>query len=69
MGVAKKKRGPGRPKRDDPPKMLATTIPESLYDAFRAFAKASDRPQSEHLADALRAYLKKHTRNTSRSNS
>jgi hypothetical protein len=46
--------------------MLATTIPKSLYDEFRALAKASDRPQSEHLADALRAYLRRHARNISR---
>jgi hypothetical protein len=55
-----KKRGRGRPKHsDDPPVILATTIPKSLDRALREHAKATGRPRSEHLAEAIRAYLKK----------
>jgi Ribbon-helix-helix protein, copG family len=55
-----KKRGPGRPKhKDDPPVILATTIPKSLDRALREHAKVTGRPRSEHLADAIRAYLKR----------
>jgi hypothetical protein len=37
-----KKRGPGRPKHgDDPPVILATTIPKSLDLALREHAKAT----------------------------
>jgi hypothetical protein len=54
-----KKRKRGRPKHaDDPPVVLATTIPKSLDRALREFAKSSGRPRSEHLAAALRAYLR-----------
>jgi len=56
--VVAKKRGPGRPKhKDDPPVILATTIPKSLDRALREHAKVTGRPRSEHLADAIRAYL------------
>jgi len=59
LAVAKK-RGPGRPKhKDDPPVILATTIPKSLDRALREHAKVTGRPRSEHLADAIRAYLRR----------
>jgi hypothetical protein len=59
-GVAKK-RGPGRPKHaDDPPVILATTIPRSLDGALREHAKVTGQPRSEHLAAAIRAYLKRY---------
>lgn len=55
-----KKRGPGRPKhKEDPPVILATTIPKSLDRASREHAKVTSRPRSEHLADAIRAYKTK----------
>ena len=58
--VVAKKRGPGRPKhKDDPPVILATTIPKSLDRALREHAKVTGRPRSEHLADAIRAYLRR----------
>jgi hypothetical protein len=58
--VVAKKRGPGRPKhKGDPPVVLATTIPKSLDRALREHAKATGRPRSEHLAAAIRAYLRK----------
>ena len=58
--VVAKKRGPGRPKhKDDPPVILATTIPKSLDRALREHAKVTGRPRSEHLADAIRAYVRR----------
>jgi hypothetical protein len=58
--VVAKKRGPGRPKhKDDPPVILATTIPKSLDRALREHARVTGRPRSEHLADAIRAYLRR----------
>jgi hypothetical protein len=55
-----KKRKRGRPQhKEDPPVILATTIPKSLDRALREHAKATGRPRSEHLAAAIRAYLKK----------
>ena len=57
------KRGPGRPKHaDDSPVILATTIPKSLDRALREHAKATAKPRSEHLATAIRAYLRKEKR-------
>ena len=65
--VVAKKRGPGRPKhKDDPPVILATTIPKSLDRALREHAKVTGRPRSEHLADAIRAYLRRATATLSR---
>ena len=65
--VVSKKRGPGRPKHtDDPPVILATTIPKSLDRALREHAKATATPRSEHLAAAIRAYLNRHGRRTTR---
>jgi hypothetical protein len=52
-----KKRGRGRPAHsDDPPKLLATTIPTSVYLLLERIADLQKRPKSEILADALRAY-------------
>jgi hypothetical protein len=57
-----KKRGRGRPKHsEDPPVILATTIPKSLDRALREHAKLTGRPRSEHLSEAIRAYLKQGT--------
>jgi len=62
-----KKRGRGRPKHtDDPPVILATTIPKSLDRALREHARVTGRPRSEHLAEAIRAYLNRHPARTTR---
>jgi hypothetical protein len=64
-----KKRGRGRPKHtDDPPVILATTIPKSLDKALREHAKATGRPRSEHLAEAIRTYLKRSSVATRKTN-
>ena len=63
LSAVAKKRGPGRPKHtDDPPVILATNIPKSLDRVLREHAKATGRPRSELLAEAIRAYLKKPAR-------
>ena len=42
LSAVAKKRGPGRPKhKDDPPVILATTIPKSLDRALREHAKVT----------------------------
>jgi hypothetical protein len=51
------KRKPGRPAHhDDPPKLFSTTIPTSAYELLSRISDAQNRPKSEVLADALRAY-------------
>lgn len=47
----------GRPPHADPPVFIATNLPKSLRDQLKALAGATDIPMSEHLADAVAAYL------------
>jgi hypothetical protein len=60
----KPQRTRGRPAhRDDPPKLFSTTIPESVYTLLSAIATMQNRPKSEVLTDALRAYGRRISRN------
>jgi hypothetical protein len=57
--MAKKKRGPGRPKHtDDPPVKLMTTIPKSIDRLLTVLKERTGRPRSELIAEALRSYAK-----------
>jgi metal-responsive CopG/Arc/MetJ family transcriptional regulator len=59
VAVAKKKRGPGRPKHvDDPPAKLGTTIPQSVVRLLDRLTAQMGQPRSEVVAAALRAYAK-----------
>jgi hypothetical protein len=50
----------GRPPHtDDPPQLFSTTIPESVYGLLRELSEKQNRPKSEILSDALRAYARR----------
>jgi len=50
----------GRPAhKEDPPKLFSTTIPISVYEALVALSERQERPKSEILADAIRAYARR----------
>jgi hypothetical protein len=57
-GLTRRPRG-RPPHTEDPPVPLATTIPRSIDRALRQLAADTDRPMSEHLAHALRTYIRR----------
>ena len=54
------KRGPGRPRHLDPPKMLATNLPTSVYSLLSDLAAALRRTKSQVLTEAIQAYAAKY---------
>lgn len=51
----------GRPAHaDDPPVLLSTTIPASSDRLLRELSAKLDRPRSELLAEAIKAYAHLH---------
>jgi hypothetical protein len=51
----------GRPAHtDDPPKLLSTSIPTSVDEMLREMSDKLNRPRSELLADAIRAYARRY---------
>ena len=50
----------GRPPHtDDPPVLLSTSIPTSIDHLLRDLSATLQRPRSELLADAIRAYARR----------
>jgi hypothetical protein len=47
------------PHRDDPPKLFATTLPESVHNLLDDLSKVQRRPKSEIITDAVRAYSRR----------
>ena len=54
------KRGRGRPRHLDPPKMLATNLPTSVYSLLSDLAAALRRTKSQVLTEAIQAYAAKY---------
>jgi len=54
------KRGRGRPRHLDPPKLLATNLPTSIYDLLADLSVALRRTKSQVLTEAIQAYAAKH---------
>jgi hypothetical protein len=55
------KRKRGRPKHaTDPPKLFSTTIPMSVYGLLQELSERLERPKSEVLTEAIRAYAHLH---------
>ena len=53
---------PGRPPhKDDPPEMVGTTVPKSVNRLLKQLSTTLDRPKSEVLAEAIRAYAALHS--------
>jgi hypothetical protein len=59
MPTAVRKRRGRPPHTDDPPVFLGTTIPSSIDRMLRDMADRLERPRSEILADAIRAYARR----------
>jgi len=60
MMVLVKKSKRGRPPHtDDPPVLLSTSIPRSIDRLLRQLSTTLQRPRSELLADAIRAYARR----------
>jgi hypothetical protein len=57
---ARKGRAQGRPRHLDPPKLLATTLPLSVYRLLDDLAEALRRTKSQILVEALQAYAAKY---------
>jgi hypothetical protein len=52
----------GRPAHsDDPPVLLSTSIPASADRLLRELSNRLERPRSELLADAIRAYARRYS--------
>jgi hypothetical protein len=58
----RKSAAPAAPSIPMTPIVLATTIPKSLDRTLREHATATGKPRSEHLAAAIRAYVRKEKR-------
>jgi hypothetical protein len=51
----------GRPAHtDDPPRMVGTTVPESVIGLLNQLTIRLERPKSEILSDAIRAYARRY---------
>lgn len=57
--AAAPKRGPGRPRREEPRERLTIILPPELKRTLRIRAVEEDRDVSELVADAIHAYLRK----------
>jgi hypothetical protein len=55
------KRRRGRPRHLDPPKLLATNLPISVYSLLSDLAAALRRTKSQILTEAIQAYAAKYS--------
>jgi hypothetical protein len=60
MKAHKLTRRRGRPPHLDPPKLLATNLPTSVYDVLADLSVALRRTKGQILTEAMQAYAARH---------